>query len=84
MAATWSPRCHKCGAPANAEVTPPPEKVFAGRLRPDATAPYKVGDRVRCTRCRSWFTLSEGTEWRENPPGHRRPVAEPDRQALDE
>lgn len=77
MAETWSPRCPKCGGRGNAEVVPPPEKVLAGRLRPDATHPYTLGSRVRCTRCNRWFPIGAGTEWRPNPPGARAVVAEP-------
>ena len=64
MTETWSPVCQKCGGRGNAEVTPPANMIFAGRLRPEATKPFKFGDRVRCTRCNAWFTLSAGTEWR--------------------
>lgn len=83
MTETWSPRCPKCGGRGRAEVTPPANMIFAGRLRPEATKPYVVGTRDRCTRCLSWFTIGLGTEWKPNradekpkgPPPAKRPRA---------
>jgi hypothetical protein len=77
MNESWSPRCHKCGARGNAVVTPSPNQVFAGRLRPEATKPFVFGTRVRCTKCRTWFTLGPGTEWRINPGEAPKYVPEP-------
>lgn len=76
MTETWSPRCLKCGGPGNAEVTPPPNMVFAGRLRPEATRPFVPGTRVRCRKCLTWFTIGPGTEWRPNTDIRKR-IAEP-------
>ncbi len=81
MAETWSPRCPKCGGRGKAEVVPPPNMMFAGRLRPDATKPYTAGTRVRCSRCNIWFMIGPGTEWRPNPAGSTAHVPEP---AVDE
>jgi hypothetical protein len=66
MTQTWSPRCPKCGGPGRAGVTPPPNMIFAGRLRPEATKPYVLGTRVRCRKCNAWFLIGAGTEWRPN------------------
>lgn len=74
---TWSPRCPKCGGRGNAVVTPPPAMIFAGRLRPEATRPYTLGSRVRCTKCNRWFTIGAGTEWKPNPAGLKPSAPEP-------
>lgn len=78
MTGSWSPRCTKCGGRGNAVVTPAPNLIFAGRLRPEATKPYVFGSRVRCTKCLTWFTLGPGTEWRANPGEVPKHVPEPE------
>lgn len=63
----WSPRCPRCGGPANAIIRPTPDQFFGERLRPAATAAYPLGTRVRCTKCGTWFPIAPGTVWQPRP-----------------
>lgn len=63
----WSPRCPKCGGPADAIIRPTPDQILGGRLRPAATSAYPVGRRVRCTKCHTWFLVAAGTVWEPRP-----------------
>lgn len=83
MSGAWSPFCLKCGARGDAVVRPEARQVFAGRLRPDAIRPFEFGSRVRCTKCRTWFTIGPGTEWREISEAEAAYVPEPDRERVE-
>ena len=78
MVDEWSPRCPKCGGAANAVIRPTPDQLLGGRLRPVATAAFPKGTRVRCTRCRTWFVIAEGTVWEPRKAGASKSEPVPD------